>query len=105
MHMFAYGQAINACNEYCKVRKSTTFECLRHFVKKIREVFELEFLNKPTQVDLEKQLRMNVKIGWPGMLVSLDCTHYRWKSCPVVLQGSFIDKDKNKSIILEAIVN
>jgi hypothetical protein len=74
-------------------------------VKIIREVFELEFLNKPTQVDLEKQLRMNVKIGWPGMLVSLDCTHYRWKSCPVVLQGSFIDKDKNKSIILEAIVN
>jgi hypothetical protein len=36
MHVFAYGQAIDACNEYCKVRESTTFECLQHFVKKIK---------------------------------------------------------------------
>ncbi len=39
------------------------------------------------------------------MLASLDYMHYRWKHCPVALQGSFIDKDKNKSIILEAIVD
>jgi len=30
-------------------------------VKAIKEVFELEFFKKPTQVDLEKQLKVNVK--------------------------------------------
>jgi hypothetical protein len=31
--------------------------------------------------------------------------HYHWKNCPVVWQGSFTNKDGNKSIILEAIIN
>jgi hypothetical protein len=103
--MFAYGQVIDTCNEYYKARESTTFECLLHFVKAIKEVFELEFLKKPTQVDLEKQLKANVKRGWPSMFASLDCMHYHWKNCLVVLQGSFIDKDGSKLIILEAIVD
>jgi hypothetical protein len=63
MRMFAYGQVIDACNEYCKIRENTTFKCLRHFVKAIKEVFELEFFKKPTRVDLEKQLRLNVEKG------------------------------------------
>jgi hypothetical protein len=61
-------------------------------VRAIREVFKLEFFRKPTQVDLEKQLR-------------LDCMHYCWKNCSVGWQGSFTNKDRNKLIILEAIAD
>jgi hypothetical protein len=39
------------------------------------------------------------------MLASLDCMHYRWKNCSIVLQGSFINKNGNKLIILEAIID
>ncbi len=39
------------------------------------------------------------------MFASLNCMHYHWKNCPVVWQSSFIDKDGNKSIILETITN
>jgi hypothetical protein len=63
MHMLAYGQVVATCDEYCRIRESTTFECLWHFVRVIREVFEPKFLRKPTQVDLEKQLRVNAKRG------------------------------------------
>jgi hypothetical protein len=38
------------------------------------------------------------------MFASLDYMHYRWKNCHV-WQGSFSDKDGNKSIILEVITN
>jgi hypothetical protein len=38
------------------------------------------------------------------MFASLDYMHYYWKICHV-WQGSFTDKDGNKSIILEAIIN
>jgi len=49
---------------------------------------------------------MNVERGWLlGMFVSLDCMHYHWKNYPVVWQNSFIDKDGNKSIILETIAD
>jgi len=74
-------------------------------VRTIREVFKLELFRKPTQVDLEKNLRVNVERGWPGMFASLDYMHYHWKNCPVAWQGSFTNKDGNKSIILEAIAD
>jgi hypothetical protein len=43
--------------------------------------------------------------GWPGMFASLDCMHYEWKNCPVGLQGQYQDRDGDKSIILEAVVD
>jgi hypothetical protein len=31
--------------------------------------------------------------------------HYRWKICPVTWQGQFQDKDGNRLIILEVVVD
>ncbi len=44
MCMLAYGQVVDAYNEYCRIGESSTFECLWCFVRKIKEVFELYFL-------------------------------------------------------------
>jgi hypothetical protein len=74
-------------------------------VKIIKEVFKPKLFKKPTQVDLEKQLRMNANRSWLGMFTSLDCMHYRWKICPIAWQGSFTNKDRKNSIIFEAIAN
>jgi hypothetical protein len=103
--MLAYNQAANACNEYCKIGKNTSHECLKHLVKTIKEVFELKFFRQLTRTNLEKQMRVNADRRWLGMFASLDSMHYCWKNCHVAWQGSFIDKDGNKSIILEVIAN
>ncbi len=105
LHMLAYNQAANACNEYCKIGKNTSHECLKHLVKTIKEVFELKFFRQLTRTNLEKQMRVNADRRWLGMFASLDSMHYCWKNCHVAWQGSFIDKDGNKSIILEVIAN
>ena len=39
------------------------------------------------------------------MFGSLDCMHWEWKNCLVGWQGWYTDKDRKKSIILEAIVD
>ncbi len=55
--------------------------------------------------NIDKQLESNCECGFLGMFASLDCTHYVWKSCPLSWQYQFSDKDKNNSIILEAIAS
>lgn len=39
------------------------------------------------------------------MFASLDCMHYRWKNCPATWHGQFMDKDRDRSIILEAVAD
>ena len=39
------------------------------------------------------------------MFASLDNMHYEWKNCPTAWQGSFQDRERKNSIILEVIVD
>jgi hypothetical protein len=48
LHMLAYGQVANACDEYCMIEKNTSHECFKHLMKAIREVFEPKFLRQLT---------------------------------------------------------
>ncbi len=105
LHMLTYGQVANAGDEYCKIRENTSHECLKCLLKTIKGVFELEFLKQLTQGDFDKQMKVNAYRGWLGMFASLDYVHYHWKNCHVAWQCFFIDKDGNKSIILEVIAN
>jgi len=54
MKMMVYGLATNKSNEYCKIYKNTTIECLKLFVRVIWEFFEIEYLWQPSQDDIEK---------------------------------------------------
>ncbi len=67
--------------------------------------FKLESLKQLARPNLEIQMRMNADKGWLGMFASLDYMHYCWKKCPIAWQGSFINKNGNKFIILEGIAN
>jgi hypothetical protein len=104
-HMLAYGVSAEACDEYCRLRKSTAMEAMKRWVVAIRGCFEAEYLRQPTRVDLERQVQINTDRGLLGMFASLDCMHWTWKNCPVAWQGQFQDKDKNRSVVLEVIAD
>jgi len=48
LHMLAYGQVANACDEYCRIGKNTSHECLKCLVRVINEVIEPKFLMQLT---------------------------------------------------------
>lgn len=87
LRILAYGIGADAVDEYVRLSKSTASECLHEFCLAIVEAFSSTYLRKPTEDDIQQILAVNEGRGFPGMLGSLDCTHWEWKNCPVAWHG------------------
>ena len=104
--MLAYGSPADALDEYLKIGKSTALQCLDKFARGVIEVFGGEYLRRPTREDVERILQVNESRGFPGMLGSIDCMHWRWENCPLAWRGQFTRGDYGvPTIILEAIAS
>ena len=67
--------------------------------------YEDIFLGVWTPEAIKKEMAINGKRCFSGMLGSLDCTHWIWKICPYPWQGQFHDRNGTKSVIAEAIAS
>ena len=83
MRMLAYVTPTNALDAYLRIGKCTALECLDKFARGVIEVFGGEYLRRPTREDLEHILQVNESCGFPRMLGSIDCLHWRWEKCPL----------------------
>ena len=69
-------------------------------------MFGVEYLRSPTREDLEHILQDNEACGFPRMLGSIDCMHWRWEKCPLAWRGKFTCGDYGlPTIVLEAIAS
>ena len=57
------------------------------------------------RVFTETILAMSEARGWPGLLESFDCMHWRWKNCPRSLQRRYQGHVKKPTVILEAVAS
>ncbi len=106
IRMLAYGSPADSLDEYLKIGKSTSLQCLDMFARGVIEVFGPEFLQRPTCEDVERLLQVGESRGFPGMLGSIDCMHWRWEKCPTAWSGQFTRGDYGvPTIILEAVAS
>ena len=104
--MLAYGSPADSLDEYLKIGKSTSLRCLYMFARGVIDVFGEEYLRRPTCEDLERLLQIGESRGFPGMIGSIDCMHWRWERCPVAWRGQFTRGDYGvPTIILEAVAS
>jgi hypothetical protein len=103
--MLTNGVAADATDEYICIGESTAIESLRNFVKAVVEIFENEYLRSPNQNDTSRLLEIGVERGFPGMLGSIDCMHWKWKNCPTAHHGMFSGHVREPTIILEAVAS
>jgi hypothetical protein len=103
LRMLAYGTSGDAMDEYCRLSESTTMEAMTRFVVAIRACFEGRYLRQPTREDILRQMGINEARGFPGMFASIDSMHWVCKNCLVAWAGQFQNKDKKRSIVLEAV--
>jgi len=55
--------------------------------------------------DIARLLEVNARRGFPGMLGSIDCMHWKWKNCPRPWAGMFSGHIHEPTIILEAVAS
>lgn len=103
--MLTNGVAADATDEYICIGESTAIESLRKFVTAIVKVFEDEYLRSPNKNDTTRLLEIGEERGFPGMLGSIDCMHWKWKNCPTAHHGMFSGHVREPTIILEAVAS
>jgi hypothetical protein len=104
--LLAYGFATDSIDEYLKLARSTTLECLEKFCEGIIHCYGKEFCRRPNVVDSEHLLAKAEEHGFLGMLGSINCMHWQWRNCPVSHVDQFTRGDiKHPTIILEAVAS
>ena len=103
--MLAYGVPADATDEYVKIGESTAIESMKRFCRAIVEIFAEQYLRSPTANDVARLLYVGKQRGFPGMLGSLDCMHWKWKNCPTAWAGQYAGRSGSPTIILEAVAD
>ncbi|XP_073021858.1 uncharacterized protein [Primulina eburnea] len=105
MRILAYGMAADSTDEYIKIRESTAIESLKRFCRAVVEVFGDWYLRSPNAEDIERILLIGKQRGFPGMLGSLDCMHWKWKNYPTGWARQYAGRSGKPTIILEAVAD
>ncbi|XP_073138446.1 uncharacterized protein [Henckelia pumila] len=105
MRILAYGAATDSADEYTKIGESTTIESLKRFCRAMVEVFGDWYFWSPDAEDIERILHIGKQRGFPRMLGSLDCMHWKWKNCPTGCAGQYVGRSGKPTIILEAVAD
>ncbi|XP_075499122.1 uncharacterized protein LOC142537496 [Primulina tabacum] len=69
------------------------------------EVFANQHLRSPNANNVARILYIGKQRGFPGMLESLDCMHWKWKNCPTAWARQYTGRSGSPTIILEAVAD
>jgi hypothetical protein len=75
LRQLAYDMATDTIDEYLKLEKITTLECLEYYCLGIIECFVDEFLRRTTVTDTHRLLAKVEERRFSDMLGSIDCMH------------------------------
>ena len=103
VRQLAYGASSDHVHEYTGVAYQTAKKALKKFRRWVIRTYGDEFLNSWGEAEIRKEMEVNAKRGFPGMMGSIDCTHWQWKNCPIAWQGMYQDRNHKRSIVAEAI--
>ena len=103
----ATGAPPDEFDEYLEMAQRTSRECLQFFCDAIIELYARDFLRRPTSHDVACLYEAHeARHHIPGMIGSLDCTHFVWRNCPMELRGQYKRGDHQyPTIMMEAVAS
>ena len=77
LRMLAYGVVTDFMDEYVIIEKSTAITSMKKFVAAMIVILSEEYLRSPNNKDTVRLLAHGQNRGFPGMLGSIDCMHWK----------------------------
>ncbi|XP_056855410.1 uncharacterized protein LOC130504837 [Raphanus sativus] len=105
IRQLAYGGGADTVDEYVRLGETTAAKCLHHFTAAIIHLFGDQYLRQPTPEDLQRLLQIGEERGFPGMVGSIDCMHWKWKNCPSTWKGMYSRGTGKPTLVLEAVAS
>ncbi|XP_021979714.2 uncharacterized protein LOC110875823 [Helianthus annuus] len=94
LRQLVYGTASDSWDEYLRMSERMSQECLYEFSKGIVNMYSKLYLRKLTKKDIEKFYAFHEETHrFPRMLGSIDCMHWRWRTCPTAWRGQHMRGD------------
>ncbi|XP_068323396.1 uncharacterized protein [Pyrus communis] len=74
--MLVYGVSVDQVAEIARMEKSTIIESLMRFCFAIESLYTIEYLWRPTEMDLQRLLKKGEMRGFSRMIGSIDCMQW-----------------------------
>nr|XP_043609620.1 uncharacterized protein LOC122581452 [Erigeron canadensis] len=107
LRQLAYDNLADNYDEGLSFSTRTARECLDNYCIAIKYLYGEEYLRSPTSHDVARLYQAHeARHHFPGMIGSIDCTHWSWRNCPSGLRGQYHRGDHERpTIILEAVAS
>ena len=90
LRMLAYGTHPDALDETTRMSARVARESLDLFCDLVLIMYKPRYGREPTRNDIRQLYAHHAQVhGFPGMLGSLDCMHWRWNGCPSAWHGQY----------------
>lgn len=106
LRMSAKGCSFDAIAELSGMSISTMHTFYHFYWAKFVTVFKERWIYYPTTAaEAADNLKVYSRLGFPGAIGSIDCTHVMWGRCPALYQNTYTGKEKKATVAYEVLRN
>lgn len=105
LRILGRGSVLDDIEEFCRVRKSTVHAIFHQFINGVARTMFAAYVTPPSGDRLKRVLNTYARLGFPGAVGSVDCTHVYWDKCPVAMVNLCKGKEKTPSLSFEMVVD
>lgn len=105
LNVLGRGSCCHAMVVASGVGESTCLQLFHAFIRGMVKYFFKDTVKPPTGERLKVVMDTYARLGYPGAVGSIDCTHIFWNKCPVAMSNLCRGKDKFPSLSFEVVVD
>jgi hypothetical protein len=105
LRILARDNLLDDIGELFNVGKTTAHELFLTFIRNMSGKLLSEYVKVPVGEEFEKLKETYTKLGFPGCIGSIDCTHIAWDNCPVGYTNLNTGKEGYPTVSFEVVAD